>query len=102
MKRSISPFSVVLIAVALSVVGIASLRMLSIQHKPSDPGSSIRVSWSMSGASAELIEAEVTSKIEGVLSGCSRLTEDNRTCHIVDRITETVYRLTVGLHIQLL
>lgn len=71
MKRSISPFSVVLIAVALSVVGIASLRMLSIQHKPSDPGSSIRVSWSMSGASAELIEAEVTSKIEGVLSGLS-------------------------------
>lgn len=71
MKRSISPFSVVLIAVALSVVGIASLRMLSIQHKPSDPGSSIRISWSMSGASAELIEAEVTSKIEGVLSGLS-------------------------------
>lgn len=74
MKRSLSPFSAVLIVAAMSIAGLASLRMLSIQYLPSDPGTSIKVSYTMNGASAESIEAEVTSRLEGVLSGISGAT----------------------------
>ncbi|MCF0164736.1 MAG: efflux RND transporter permease subunit, partial [Bacteroidales bacterium] len=64
-----SPFSVILIMIALSVVGIASLPLLNIQHKPSSGTKSISVSFSYPGASAEIVEGAVTCKIEGVLSG---------------------------------
>ena len=40
--------------------------------------------------------------VEGMLSVGSGLTEEYRTCHIVHRLTETVYGFTVGLHICLL
>ena len=40
--------------------------------------------------------------IERVLSVCSWLTEDDRSCYIINRFTETVYGFTVGLHITLL
>ena len=40
--------------------------------------------------------------VEGMLSVGSGLTEEYRTCHIVHRLTETVYRFTVGLHVTLL
>ena len=40
--------------------------------------------------------------IEGVLSVCSRLSEDNRSCYIINRLTKTVYGFSVRLHIQLL
>ena len=34
--------------------------------------------------------------IEGMLSVGSWLTEDNRSCHIIYRLTKTVYGFTVG------
>ena len=71
MKGRIPAFSALLIMVALSFVGIACLPMLNIQYKPSDSGRTIRVTWSYPGASPEIVEAEVTSRIEGVMSGLS-------------------------------
>lgn len=68
-KMRLSPFSVMLIAVALSLVGIASSGMLRIQYKPASGGHSVTVSFRMGGASPEVVEAEATSRIEGVLSG---------------------------------
>lgn len=65
----LSPFSVVLIMVALSLVGIASLHRLNVQYTPTREGQSIYVSYGYSNASAEAVEAEVTSKLEGVLVG---------------------------------
>lgn len=64
----IPPFSVVLIMFALSVAGLASFPYLSVQYTPSDTGRIITVSFSYPDASPELTEAEVTSKIEGVIS----------------------------------
>lgn len=67
--------------VALSVIGIASFGMLRIQYKPASGGHSISVSYTMAGASSEVMEAEVTSKIEGVLSGlkgCSGISSVSR------------------------
>ena len=71
----ISPFSVVLIMVALSLVGIASLPRLNIQYTPAAVSRGVSVSFSYRNASAEIVEAEVTSKIEGVLAGIRNVTD---------------------------
>lgn len=66
--RRISSFSVLLVMAVLSVIGIASLPMLNIQYKPSSSESAISVMFSYPGASPEIVEAEVTSKVEGMMS----------------------------------
>lgn len=55
----------------MSFVGIACLPMLNVQYKPSSTSRTIRVTWSYPGASPEVVEAEVTSRIEGVMSRIS-------------------------------
>ena len=65
----IPPFSVVLIMVALSLIGVASMRRLNIQYTPTVEDRTLTVSFSYPNASAETVEAEATSKLEGVLSG---------------------------------
>ena len=40
--------------------------------------------------------------IEGMLSVCSWFSKDYRSCYIIYRITETVYRFSVRFHIKLL
>ena len=67
----ISSFSVLLVMAVLSVIGIATLPMLNVQYKPSEAGRSISVSLSYPGASPEIVEAEVTSKIEGIMARLS-------------------------------
>ena len=66
--RRISSFSVLLVMAVLSVIGIASLPMLNIQYKPSSSERAISVMFSYPGASPEIVEAEVTSKVEGMMS----------------------------------
>ena len=78
----LSAFSVLLVMAALSIVGIASLPLLNIQYKPSTPGTSINVSYSYPSASPEVVEAEVTSKVEAVmarLGGCVGTSSVSRT-----------------------
>ena len=65
----IPPFSVVLIMVALSLIGVASMRQLNIQYTPTAEERTLTVSFNYPNASAETVEAEATSKLEGVLSG---------------------------------
>ena len=55
--------------VALSLIGVASMRQLNIQYTPTVEDRTLTVSFSYPNASAETVEAEVTSKLEGVLSG---------------------------------
>ena len=40
--------------------------------------------------------------IEGMLSVGSGLTKDQRTCHIIHRLTKAVDGFTIGFHIHLL
>jgi multidrug efflux pump subunit AcrB len=68
-RRGISSFSVLLLMAVIAVVGLACSSMLKLQYTPSASGSDIRVSYSYPGASARIVEAEVTSRLEGVLSG---------------------------------
>ncbi|MEG1607237.1 MAG: efflux RND transporter permease subunit [Mucinivorans sp.] len=65
------PFRVILIMVTLMVVGVAMLPLLSVQYMPSQQQGGITVSYSWPEASAKVMEAEVTSKIEGVLAPIS-------------------------------
>ncbi len=67
-KNGISSFSVILLMTAAAIVGIASLGLLNVQYTPSVPDRSIHVSFNFPDASARVVEAEVTSKLEGVLS----------------------------------
>ena len=72
-RRGIPPFSVLLIMIAVSVIGFAMLPRLKVQYSPSAPQHNIGVSFSWSGASARIMEQQVTSRIEGalsVISGC--------------------------------
>lgn len=74
-KPGIRPFSAVLLMVALSVIGLFCIPRLQVQYKPSPRERLAEVSYSLSGASAEAIEAEVTSKLEGVLSRLRGVTD---------------------------
>ncbi len=72
--RRISAFSVILIMVALMVVGGAMIPLLKIQYTPGDRRQGFSVSFSWPGVSARVVEAEVTSKLEGVLTSIEGVT----------------------------
>lgn len=67
MKR-LPAFSVILVFVVLSVAGAAMLPLLSLQYTPTEKRSSLTVTASWNGASAKLIESEVTQVLEGLAS----------------------------------
>jgi len=67
-RRGISSFSVLLLMAVAAVVGIACFPRLKVQYNPTAASNNITVSYSYPGASARIVEAEVTSKLEGVLS----------------------------------
>ena len=62
----IPTFSVILVLVVLMVIGAAMIPMLSVQYTPNVLRKNITISYNWSGASAKLIEREVTSRLEGV------------------------------------
>ena len=65
-KKTFSPFSIIVVFLALMIIGTAFIPLLDVRFKPSHnlPQLSVRFSWP--NASPEVIEEE-TSKIEGVL-----------------------------------
>ena len=77
--RRISAFSVILIMVVLMVVGGAMVPLLKLQYNPSDRREGFSVYFEWSGVSARVIEAEVTSKLEGVLTTIEGLTDITAT-----------------------
>lgn len=76
-KQSGSSFSIILTMVTLMVVGIGMIPMLNVQYTPSQKQQELSLSFSWYGASARVIEQEVTSKIEGVLSSVRGIKEIN-------------------------
>ena len=67
MKR-LPAFSVILVFVVLSIAGAAMLPLLSLQYTPTEKKSSLTVTAAWSGASAKLMESEVTQVLEGLAS----------------------------------
>ena len=64
-----SSFSVILVMIVGMVVGAAMIPLLNIQYTPTVKEQSLSVDFSWANASAKMIEQEITSKIEGLLSG---------------------------------
>lgn len=64
----IPSYSVILIMIVMVVIGAGIMPLLNIQYTPSSKQNSLSVNFRWNGASARVIETEVTSKIEGVLA----------------------------------
>ncbi|MCG6188046.1 efflux RND transporter permease subunit [Maribellus maritimus] len=65
-KSAFSPFSVIVVFLALMIIGIAFIPMLNISYKPDRTLPQLTISFRWTNASPKVIEEE-TSKIEGVL-----------------------------------
>lgn len=68
MSARTSSFSVIVVAIALAVVGIALIPLLPVKLSPSRALPSLTISFNMPDASARVIESEVTSRLESMLA----------------------------------
>lgn len=68
MKLKLSNFTILTIFCCFTIVGLSLIPLLSIQLKPSQQVSKLKVNFSWRDASAKVIEQEVTSKLEGVFN----------------------------------
>lgn len=65
----IPTFSLILIMVVLMVVGVSLMPLLRLAYQPSpEQGNRLTVSFSWPGASQRVIEQEITSRVEGLVS----------------------------------
>jgi multidrug efflux pump subunit AcrB len=65
------PFSVILLFAVMVIAGMGLTPLLNVQFEPSVRQKNLSLSYSWGGASAKVIESEVTSKLEGVISSIS-------------------------------
>jgi len=78
--KRISSFSVLLLMAVAAVVGVACFSQLNVQYSSSASIKSISVSYSYPGASPRVVEAEVTSVLEGALANiesCEAINSDS-------------------------
>ena len=66
--RTFSPFTLIVTFVCLSLVGLALMPLLPVKLSPSRTLPGLTVSFTMPGNSSRVIEAEVTSRLEAMLS----------------------------------
>lgn len=66
--RYISSFSVIVIFISLSLLGLALAPLLPVRLSPSEALPSVSVSFNMQGSSARAVEQEATSRLESALS----------------------------------
>ena len=66
-----SSFTLIVTFVCLSLVGLALVPLLPVKLSPSHDMPGLTVSFSMPGNSARVVETEVTSRLEGMLSRVS-------------------------------
>ena len=81
-ENGLANFTIIIIFLCLSLVGLALMPMLSVKLSPSRTLQSLTVSYGMPGNSSRIIEAEVTSRLEAMLNrveGVKRIysTSDN-------------------------
>lgn len=68
MENKLSSFSILVIYVCLSILGIFFVPKLAIKLNPSRKQPTVNIAFNMYGQSARIIEAEVTSKLEAMLN----------------------------------
>lgn len=67
-QRKLSSFAIITIFICLSIIGVSLLPLLSVQLIPNRTPKSLSVSFRWKDASAQVVEKEVTSKLEGVFN----------------------------------
>ena len=77
--RTYSPFTLIVTFVCLSLVGLALAPLLPIKLSPSRTLPGLTVSFTMPGNSSRVIEAEVTSRLEGMLTRVKGVKNVNST-----------------------
>jgi multidrug efflux pump subunit AcrB len=92
-RPKISSFSVIVAFICLSVLGTFFVPRLSVKLNPSRRMPVVNVTFSMYGQSARVVESEVTSKLEGMLSRLKGVQEvrsysRNESGHITVRLSE--------------
>ena len=77
--RTFSPFTLIVAFVCLSLVGLALLPLLPVKLSPSRTLPGLTVSFTMPGNSSRVIEAEVTSRLEAMLTRVKGVKNVNST-----------------------
>ena len=77
--RTFSPFTLIVAFVCVSLVGLALLPLLPVKLSPSRALPGLTVSFSMPGNSSRVIEAEVTSRLEAMLTRVKGVKNVNST-----------------------
>ncbi len=85
--RSFSPFTLIVVFVCLSLIGLVLVPLLPVKLAPSRTLPGLTISFSMPGNSSRVVETEVTSKLESMLArvkGIKKVnsTSDNGSGHI--------------------
>ena len=70
-SKTISPFTVIVAAICLSLIGFAFLPFLPLKLQPSEKMPIISVYFSMYGATSKVVESEVTSRLEAMFARMS-------------------------------
>ena len=77
--RTLSPFTLIVAFVCLSLVGLALLPQLPVKLSPSHTLPRLTVSFTMPGNASRVIEAEVTSRLEAMLTRVKGVKNVNST-----------------------
>ena len=77
--RTFSPFTLIVAFVCMSLVGLALVPLLPVKLSPSRTLPGLTVSFLMPGNSSRVIEAEVTSRLEGMLTRVKGVKNVNST-----------------------
>lgn len=81
-KATISSFRVITAFVVLSIMGLAVIPLVNMQYQPNSSTNRLYVWYSWPNTSPEIIEREVTSKLEGMLAGLPNLTRIESESHL--------------------
>lgn len=77
--KQIPYFSIIVIALCLSIIGVALLPILPLKLSPSKKLNSISVSFSMQNANSKIVESEVTSRLEALFARVRGIEEISST-----------------------
>ena len=78
-NRTLSPFTLIVAFVCLSLLGLSLLPLLPVKLSPSRTLPRLTVSFTMPGNSSRVIEAEVTSRLEAMLTRVKGVKNVNST-----------------------
>ncbi len=96
-KSAFSPFSIIVVFLALMIIGMAFIPMLDISYKPNRTLPQLTISFQWPNASPKVVEEE-TSKIEGILGKVSQVKSIESTSSVGNGRVTLEFDKTVDLN----